>query len=116
MENWPSTLPLPLYSSVRTKKTRVLKNQFGDGYTQRAAFGINSVDVEFNLKWIMNTTDADIAESFLEEHLGGDAFLWSAPDQWGGLQIAVICESWSHEPVSTDLISFSANFIKVFDL
>ena len=75
----------------------VRKVRFGDGYSQRAPAGLNA-----NLK--------TYSVSFLEEHGGWKAFLWTPPYEWR--QIKVTCAKWSSR-VSMLRVEFSAEFEQV---
>ena len=54
--------------------------------------------------------EATVLESFLEEHGGWKAFLWTPPYEWR--QIKVTCAKWSSR-VSMLRVEFSAEFEQV---
>ncbi|EJM2149666.1 phage tail protein, partial [Escherichia coli] len=54
--------------------------------------------------------EATALESFLEEHGGWKAFLWTPPYEWR--QIKVTCAKWSSR-VSMLRVEFSAEFEQV---
>lgn len=94
-------------------RPRVLKAQFGDGYAQRMADGLNArvatYSVAFNHK--ANATAQAIA-AFLDARGGHEWFYWTPV---GGAQGKYVCASWSVQPVTDKLTSVTAEFEQVFD-
>ena len=94
---------------------RVLETKFGDGYRQRAADGINTLEVVWNVEWPnITSAQADSLEAFFEAKAGWQAFLWtprrkSAPWVW-------TCNKWSRMPDVGDLTDMTATFRREFDL
>ncbi|AUT62880.1 phage tail protein [Paraburkholderia terrae] len=73
---------------------RVILAQFGDGYAQRRAAGINTQDRVWSVS--IRSATPDVAQdvlAFLEARNGVDAFSWTPPR--GGSTQTVICPSWS---------------------
>ena len=106
----------PSYGSAGDTGFRVLEANFGDGYSQRAADGLNSVGRVWSLTW-ENRPDADIATiyDFLIDKLGFEAFLWTAPDEAAPRKW--ICgEDISKTPVATGYATIRCEFEEVFDL
>lgn len=111
------TLPdiAPSYSAAEQTNLRTLEAQFGDGYSQRAADGLNSVQRAWSLTWQARpTADIDTLYDFLIDKLGFEAFYWTAP---GDVQRKWICkEPISRTPISTGHETLECQFEQVFDL
>ena len=63
-----------------TQKPRIFSANYGDGYQQRVAAGINNIPEEWNLTW-KNRTSAQINKiiKFLEDLNGTSSFDWYPP-------------------------------------
>lgn len=111
-------LPFPLaigptQSASRSSATRVLRADFGDGYSQRAADGINSVRDTYTLSWEgLTRTDATTCDTFLRNRGGYEAFLWTPP---GGSEKKWVCSEWQVRHATATLEHLSATFVEVFD-
>ena len=63
-------------------KTKILQADFGDGYSQRAAAGLNSVARELTLEFrAVSVETADAIEAFMEARKGYEAFYYTLPDE-----------------------------------
>jgi phage-related protein len=105
----------PTTSAQKSTEAKTLRAEFGDGYTQRVADGLNSVRDTYSVSWEdISRTDARLIDDFLRARGGFEAFLWTPP----GATVSKkwICESWSVTNASTVLDSVSATFVEVFDL
>nr|WP_129952730.1 phage tail protein [Rahnella sp. RFA10(1/100)] len=67
-------------SAQGTDTVRTLQAQFGDGYKQVAANGINANAETWSLSWTGNKTDAATIRQFLLSHFIA-SFWWTNP--WG---------------------------------
>ncbi|EFR7065181.1 phage tail assembly protein T [Escherichia coli] len=88
----------------------VRKVRFGDGYSQRAPAGLNADLKTYSVTFSVPRWEAMALESFLAEHGGWKAFLWTPPYEWR--QIKVTCAKWSSR-VSMLRVEFSAEFEQV---
>ncbi|HBE7301725.1 TPA: phage tail protein [Escherichia coli] len=88
----------------------VRKVRFGDGYSQRAPAGLNADLKTYSVTLSVPRWEATALESFLAEHGGWKAFLWTSPYEWR--QIKVTCAKWSSR-VSMLRVEFSAEFEQV---
>lgn len=94
---------------------RVLVAEFGDGCTQRAADGLNTLPRKATLQWtVLRPAEAQAIEDFFVTQAGYLAFLWTDPidivaRQW-------ICRSWSRGSKKGVIDSMTAVFELVFDL
>jgi phage-related protein len=126
------TLPIftppyqPSYGTILKPEVKVLRADFGDGYTQRAADGINNLRLKLELGWeYLTPANADVIINFLEARGGWQAFRWAAPDApwsenagvWTQPSVKTwICDDWSRKRVRFGQDSVSAVFTRVFDL
>jgi Phage-related protein len=115
----PPVAPSP--NSQKSVQPRVLKVDFGDGYGQRAADGLNSRPAVWDLKWdALTTAQAAAIETFLADRGGYEAFWWTPPDAATPLKFTG--DSWTRTPVvgaerlEERRFSMTAKFTQVFDL
>lgn len=102
---------IPDAGATCTREPRVRKAQFGDGYEQRAADGINndlrSWSVSFSVR-----TNAEIAliDAFLTTCGGVTAFTWADPD---GNSSTYVCRKWTRTVGQANIQAISATFDEV---
>ena len=97
----------------------VLKIQFGDGYEQRIAEGINSIKETFSVGFT-NRPKAEIDDivAFFDNKKGTTAFNYTIPDsnQGGGEKtIKVVCEDYTQTYVYDDFYSCNATLRRVYE-
>ncbi|MBK3798643.1 hypothetical protein GAY33_05255 [Azospirillum brasilense] len=119
-----STFTPPVAPSVNSQKSvqpRVLKAEFGDGYAQRAADGLNSRPAAWELKWdALTTAQADAVEAFFAARGGYEAFWWTPLDTVTSFKF--VADSWTRTPIvsaealTERLFSMTAKLTQVFDL
>lgn len=93
---------------------RVRRLQLGDGYSQRAADGLNTDGETWEVEWaLISTANADTIEAALRATSGVDGFEWTAPNQatrkW-------IYTSISRSPAHGNMETLRAVFERVYDL
>jgi len=87
----------PSYTSARTKRARVLRAGLGDGYSQRAGDGLNSVVSSWSVVWnALTAEEADYIDGFLTARGGHEAFSWTTPGE--AAPRLWTCENWSRSP------------------
>lgn len=105
----------PTYSYSKTTKTRTLRTDFGDGYSQRAGDGLNSigrsVDLEFNG---LTVSQANSIETFLEGTGGYEAFTYTLPDEASAKKW--IAKEWNRTAQSNTIRTIHVTLEQVFDL
>ena len=69
----------PLVGMNGTKKYRVLKAQFGDGYEQVAADGINNNIESWPVTFTGTKNEIKPIKEFLDRHAGYQTFYWTPP-------------------------------------
>ena len=101
------------YGASVSKQPRVRSMMFGDGYEQRATFGINTMPRMWNLNFNGKTsTEADAIEAFLTARGGVEKFDWTPPTGSAGKWI---CRSWNRAISEIDIHDISATFEEVFE-
>lgn len=95
---------------------RVLVTRFGDGYSQRAADGLNTMRRRYeSLRW-ENVSQAEAAAmiAFFEARQGVEAFLWTPPDT--GVQAKYRATRWAQSRRTAASFVVTASFVQEFDL
>ncbi|BAS00608.1 phage minor tail protein  len=91
---------------------------FGDGYSQRAPSGLNSVATSINVRWPpMTIGQAQTIDAFLTSKKGVTPFWWTAPGDTAARKWT--CGTWTVSPhnVALGIIGeMTAIFREVFDL
>lgn len=112
-----ATLPGPAPTSAGVKRrARVLKSEFGDGYTQRVADGLNAIEHVWSVNWEgLTDSEADTLDNFLGARGGWEAFEW-APPRGAGTAVKWVCEEWERRPRHAGHADITATFRRVYDL
>ena len=103
---------IPLAQPSVTKSPRVKTAQFGDGYQQRVADGINTIAQVWNLNFRSSKAVIDAIDAFLALKNGATSFTWTPPN---GTEIKVTCASWARTLDGKSIHSLSATFQQVFE-
>jgi phage-related protein len=102
------------YGAMVKKQPRVRSINFGDGYEQRATFGINNNPRLWTLEFNGKTgTEADAIDNFLTARAGVEKFDWTPPTGSAGKWI---CRAWNRSIVDSDIHNISASFEEVFEV
>ena len=110
---YPANVRQPIWGSGKEVTAKILKNDFGDNYTERASDGINNIKETWNVAWKnLTTAEKNIVESFLIERDGYQAFRWAPPNE---AIKKYICASWKFTPTQAGYYDASATFEQVFD-
>lgn len=88
----------PTVESAGPENTlRVLKAKFGDGYEQRAADGINTQEIVWDVAWAdLNLDDCDTITDFFVTQGGHSPFYWTPPN---GSAVLWVCDTWSESDI-----------------
>lgn len=97
-------------TGTRTIRTR--KAQFGDGYSQEAADGINVRQQVWNISWEGNFDQARLIADFFNRHDGYKAFYWTPPNQ--SIPLKFTCKEWQEIPHVGSQVKISATFTQVY--
>ncbi len=108
-------LPVSAGSGVR-HQVRVLEKKLGDGYTQRAADGLNNVALKYEAVWAgLTSTEAEALVEFFQGRAGIEPFkveklpLPLNEKKW-------VCKNWSEEWVSAERRNVRAMLEEDFSL
>lgn len=101
---------IPVYGATETTRARVLKAQFGDGYTQRVADGINTQPRTWSLSFSKTQADIETILTFLRTEGGVTSFTWTPPR---GAVGKWICEEWNIA-VNDGYDALTVQFVEVF--
>lgn len=105
----------PTYTSSFKRTCRVLRSEFGDGYVQRAADGINNIGLTLDLVWEgLTSTQADRIDEFLQDHAGVTPFAMALPRTTEKLRW--VCSEWNYVWVEGELATITATFEQDFGL
>jgi len=114
MATFPSTVT-PVRATQPSVTARTLQAQFGDGYSQRAGDGINTIVDEWDVQWnALDQTNADEIIDFLEARGGYESFEWTPPGE--SVEKKYVCKQWNKSFPGASLTNISAKFQQVFDL
>lgn len=101
------------YGSAVAQEPRVRQISFGDGYEQRATFGINRQPRVWSLSFLArDSTDSAAIIAFFQARGGVENFSWTPPV---GLIGKWICRSWNQTIVSNNISNIDATFEEVFE-
>jgi phage-related protein len=104
----------PIYASLnKNQEPRVLKNNFGDGYSQRAGDGLNIILEKWTVEFTDSVTNITAIDDFLTAREGWDDFDWTSPR---GTSSKYICPRWTRAFISVGVDRISAEFEEVSDL
>lgn len=112
MATFPSIAPT--FGAQKQSSPKIRKVQFGDGYQQRVTFGLNQNAKKWSLTFMVNDTDADTIEAFLDARAAdADSFEWTPPGEvtagrW-------VCMEWNRELIGDQFNSISTTFEQVFE-
>jgi len=102
----------PIKGAQGTETARVLTAQFGDGYSQNAADGINNAVQSWPLSFLGRTkVEAEAIVSFFRRHKGYRSFLWTPPL---GLPGFYKVASFQTAPMGSGFYTITATFEQVF--
>jgi len=94
-----------------TVTLRRLVAQFGDGYRQAAADGINNKVQSWPLQFVGSRAEMAALIAFLDQHAGFRSFLWTPPLGEEGYYEVV---QYSATPIGGPVYTVNATFQQVF--
>ena len=116
-----TTRVTPDKTMTRSTTPKVFLAQFGDGYEQRAADGINSIKEEYTLSFnSRKKQEIDAIVSTLEARKGVTSFDFVIPSTAANGNLAektirVVCSTYSQTYDNFDFYSLSATFRRVYE-
>lgn len=90
---------------------RVIDTQFGDGYTQSYADGINTKSETYPITWTGQKDKAKEVMAFFDRHAGWKRFFWTPPLGEIGL---FTCSDPVPVNIGGDKYTITATFVKRF--
>lgn len=109
----PPIKPSP--GSTRKPELKLLKSEFGDGYTQTARDGLNHKRDVLEIQWDYLTAEqADQIIAFFEAHGGDTPFLYIPPAK--AQPVRFTCADWEETYNVRTLRSVKATFRQDFNL
>jgi len=114
----------PLSTTAGSSAAKIVKNEFGDGYTQRVADGLNTIRSSWSLEWTVSNANKNTIIAFLEARGGYDSFLLPTAiyTPLGETSTSLwTCDKWSSEYTEyvdsvTNIWNISLTITKEFDL
>jgi phage-related protein len=104
----------PDFGVAAAYKPRVRVAQFGDGYQQRVADGINTATDRWSLTFaVRDDVEATAILDFLRARGAFEAFNWTPPTE--STPIAVVCREWSRTFDRHQQNTISATFDRVHE-
>ena len=112
MATFPSIAPT--FDAQKNSRPRTRVVQFGDGYEQRLSYGLNQNPKEWSLTFMVNNTDADTIETFLDARAeDGLSFDWTPPSS--STAYRWVCREWTRRLLGDDFNEISTAFSQVFE-
>lgn len=102
---------VPLAEPVGAATYRVLKAQFGDGYAQTAADGINNKTQTWPLQFRGVGAKISAIRDFLDARQGFQSFYWTPPL---GVQALYKCTGHTVKPLGAGKYELTATFEQAF--
>lgn len=103
------TPPIAPSSTKKRPKLRLLKAEFGDGYTQTTRDGMNHQRNVIDLTWeVLTPAQADAITAFFEEHGGDTPFLYNGTK--------FTCEVWEDSTGRGGFRTITATFEQSFNI
>lgn len=101
----------PVSNPTGTSTFAVLTSQFGDGYSQEAADGINNETQSWPLDFVGVEVEMQPIVNFIRAHAGFQGFYWTPPM---GVQGLYKVATFSINPQDGGLVQISATFVQKF--
>lgn len=105
----------PDFGLKREVKPKILRADFGDGYSQRAADGYNNQTVDLSLTWTnLLPSEKDAILNFFIARRGYQSFYFTYIDEPAAK--VYICESWTNTHDDAGVYTVTAEFKQVWDI
>lgn len=103
----------PSFGITEQSEPRVRTVQYGDGYSQRLRYGLNTDRKTWQLRFDIRTDSETLGiTNFLEARAGAESFDWTPPRGTAG---KYICSTWNVEMVNYNNNTITATFVEVFE-
>ena len=104
---------------------RVREAKFGDGYTQRTSYGLNSLNQSYSVAFTgRSKAEINAIVAFLEDKQGVESFEFTIPFTGDGVTgnedeteriVRVICKDWSQTYTYDQFYDLTATFERVYE-
>lgn len=75
-------------ASTASKDQKFLVSEYGDGYEQRVAIGVNSMFMTWNIQWnMLSLADRNTLIAFWNRHGRVNSFQWTPPNETLGTYV-----------------------------
>ena len=113
----PSGTKTPDKGLRRKTTPRVLVSKFGDGYEQRIANGINTLEEEYNVVYKTRPlAEISVVAQFLEDTKGVSNFQFNVPNDSGGeTAIKAVCPTFSTSYDYDQYYTLTATIKRVYE-
>jgi phage-related protein len=107
--------PPPSPGTTNEPKLKLLKAEFGDGYTQTTRDGLNHIRRTMTLRWqLLTPTQAATLESFFVGQGGDTPFYYTPTNEVSAVRWT--CEKWNKTGIEAGFQEFTANLEQSFNL
>ena len=104
----------PDFLAQKKTKPNVNAIKMGDGYEQRQAFGINTLNQMYTLTFkLRENTEADEIEDFLEARSAVEAFDWTPPYEVTATRW--VCREWTRTIEKATRSTINCTFEKIYE-
>ena len=101
---------------TRQSTPKIHTMDFGDGYSQRIADGINNLQQTMNVSFSTRPkAEIDDLVAFFESLGGVNKFEMTIDDTNGAETIKVLCQQWSQTWAFDNFYSLSATFVRCYE-
>jgi phage-related protein len=115
-----TTRAIPDKSLSKTTTPKIKESLFGDGYSQRLADGLNSLEQTFSISFQNRPVEEiDDISTFLDTMKGATSFDFTYPDSngtGGETTVKVICKTHSTTYANDNFYNLTATFNRVYEV
>lgn len=105
----------PVVGSTERREMKLLKTQFGDGYSQTTRDGINHARRIVTLRWeALDLEDALAIDDFLALCGGDQSFIYITPGRTDPMRFT--CDDWTMTQTTGGFASIDATFRQSFGI
>lgn len=112
----PSFTWEPDFEATNTPTVNMIEHQFGDGYSQRQAIGMNPRKNNWSFNFAKRPMDEGLAiKNFLDARNGVESFDFIPPGETQAIKVVCKTGQWSYRIVQGMFMSLSVKFEEVFE-
>jgi phage-related protein len=102
---------VPTGEASGDKSFSVRKAEFGDGYSQAVADGLNNEKQSWPLTFTVKKSEAELIRDFFDQHKGSQSFAWTPP--LGTLSLWTV-EKYAITPLGANIYRINATFEQAY--